>query len=349
MKIYFSLIILLFILSSCLEEVQIPTRLESAKLVVEGRITNEKPPYTVRLSYSGNQIYATDINLNLAVTGARVVIVDDMGDSTVLRPSFTEKGIYRTSDPNYIGKIGRSYSLKIDLKDGESYQSKPEKLTYCPPIDSLYGIYEDIINTSYPDGYRVYLDFKDPADTKNFYRWSAYGYSRVSKIGAGGLLDDECSATNPFTGRGGFNVCWVPRYQTSIDLLSDVYFNGNIFRKKPVFYSPVYGTGQHLIEIIQYSISRDTYQFWKLYDEQSSRTGTIFDPLPAPIQGNIINKNEANEYALGYFEVTGIYRKKIIINGKYDRSEIYLNALNFIPPEGGCSLPFSSCDRPIGW
>ena len=340
--IFLLLFMVVFGFTSCLEEVQIPTRLESAKLVVEGRITNEKPPYTVRLSYSGNQIYATDINLNLAVTGARVVIVDDMGDSTILRPSYDERGVYQTNDVNYVGKIGRTYTLKVLLREGKTYLSKPEKMTYCPPIDSIYAAYEDVINTTYPDGYQVYIDTKDPIEATNFYRWSAYGYSRVGKIGNNAFLDDLCDESS-------LNVCWVPRYQFKIDIATDVYFNGNSIRRRPVFFSPVYTAGKHFVEVSQFSISRDAYQFWRLYDEQSTRTGTIFDPLPAPIQGNIVNKNDNDDYALGYFEVAGASRKRLVIFGQYNKSEIYLNAVKFIPPSGGCSLPFASCERPAGW
>jgi Domain of unknown function (DUF4249) len=347
-KTYLLLILLTMSLTSCLEEVQIPIRTESSKLVIEGGITNESPPYTVRLSYSGNQIYATDINLNLTVTGANVVIKDDTGDSTILRPSYYERGVYRTADPDFVGKVGKTYTIKINLKEGKTYLSKPEKLTTCPPLDSLYAVFEDIKNVSYPDGYQVYADFKDPANEKNYYRWSAYGYSRVGKARGGVFLDNRCDAGG-FTSPPAFNFCWVPRYQTKIDLLTDVYFNGNQIRKKPVFFSPVYGSGKHLIEVSQYAISRDAYQFWKLYDEQSSRTGTIFDPLPAPIQGNVVNKDDPNDFALGYFEVAGVYRKRLIIFGRYDLSEIYLSAAPFLPVEGGCSLPFASCERPAGW
>lgn len=343
-KIFHILIMTMVIgLSSCLEEVQIPIRTESALLVVDGGITNELPPYSVRLSYSGNQINATDINLNLTVQGARVIIKNDLGDSTILLPSVYERGVYSSRDPNFVGKIGRSYSIKIILKEGKTYISKPEKLPYCPPIDSLTAVYQDIQNESYPDGYQVYLDTRDPMDSQNYYRWSAYGYSKVWRVCGTGFCGVLCGA-----GTEGA-ICWAPRFQTKINLLSDANINGNPIRNRPVFFSPVYAPGKHLIEVSQFSISREAFQFWRLYDEQSTRTGTIFDPLPAPIQGNVYNQNDLNEYALGYFGVSGTARKRIIIYGQYNESEIFLNAGRFTPPEGGCKLPFATCDRPEGW
>jgi Domain of unknown function (DUF4249) len=346
MKKYHHIILSVLIVStltSCLEEVQIPTRLESAFLVVDGGITDEKPPYTVRLSYSGNQINATDINLNLTVSGAKVYFKDDLGDSTVLYPSVYERGVYRTEDPTFRGKVGRSYSIKIILEDGKEYVSKPEKMQYCPPIDSLTSEYRDIPNQSTPDGYQVYLDTRDPANILNYYRWVSYGYSRVGSACGTSFCGISCKG-----GQAG-TFCWVPRFQTGINILSDNNINGNPIRQRPVFFSPVYAPGKHLIEVAQYAITRESYQFWKLYEEQSTRTGTILDPLPAPIQGNVYEVKKPNEFALGYFEVAGVSRKRIIIYGRYDESAIFLNTVNFLPTRGGCSLPFATCDRPEGW
>ena len=327
------LVMVIFGLTSCLEEVQIPIRPESALLVVDGGITNELPPYRVRLSYSGNQINATDINLNLTVQGATVVIKDNLGDSTILFPSVYERGVYQSEDPNFVGKVGRSYAIQIKLKEGKTFVSTPEKLTYCPPIDSLIAVYQDVRNDSYPDGYQVYLDTRDPAETQNYYRWNAYGYSRCGSI---------CG--NGFCGAASF--LWSPRYQPKINILSDVYVNGNPIRQRPVFFSPVYAPGKHFIEVAQFAISREAFQFWRLYDEQATRTGTIFDPLPAPIQGNVYNVNNLNEYALGYFGVSGTSRKRLIIYGRYDESAIFLNAYPFIP--SSCD-PNATRDRPEGW
>jgi hypothetical protein len=62
-----------------------------------------------------------------------------------------------------------------------------------------------------------------------------------------------------------------------------------------------------------------------------------------------VNKNDPNEFALGYFEVAGASRKRIVIYGRYEESAIFLNAGRFTPPTGGCALPFATCDRPAGW
>jgi Domain of unknown function (DUF4249) len=341
-KIYYALFVLAF-LNSCIEEAQIPFRSESVKLVVDGGITNDTPPYTIKLSYSGNLKNSNLLNLNLAVAGAKVVVTDDLGKSIEFEQSPYERGTYRSEDYSYVGKVGRTYTLSVLLKDGRKYVSSPEKLLASSRIDSVYADFQDVINDSYPDGYQVFLDTKDPSETQNYYRWTAFAYSRVGRVCGNEFCANNCDIRN------GFIFCWVPRYQTRINILSDNFVNGNPIKRRPVLFSPVYAVGKHFVEITQYSISREAFQFWKLYDEQSSRSGTIFDPLPAPIQGNIVNANDPNDFALGYFGASGVSRKRLIITGKYDQTEIFVNAKNFIPEAGGCSLPFATCDRPDGW
>jgi hypothetical protein len=42
--------------------------------------------------------------------------------------------------------------------------------------------------------------------------------------------------------------------------------------------------GKQYVEVSQYSLTREAYQFWKLLDEQQTRTGSLFDPQPAPMK-----------------------------------------------------------------
>jgi hypothetical protein len=60
-------------------------------------------------------------------------------------------------------------------------------------------------------------------------------------------------------------------------------------------------------------MTREAYQFWKRYQEQLERTGTILDPLPSPIEGNVYNVNNPSDLALGYFAASGIFKKRTII------------------------------------
>jgi hypothetical protein len=67
----------------------------------------------------------------------------------------------------------------------------------------------------------------------------------------------------------------------------------------------------HLVEVSQYSLTREAYRFWERYEEQRIRTGSILDPLPEPIEGNVYNVNDQNDIALGYFSASSVTTKRI--------------------------------------
>jgi hypothetical protein len=53
-------------------------------------------------------------------------------------------------------------------------------------------------------------------------------------------------------------------------------------------------------------LNQDIYLFWQQYLQQTNRTGSILDPLPASLIGNIHNATDSNDVALGYFETSAV-------------------------------------------
>lgn len=336
-KVFFMLLFFTTISYSCIDEIELPLRVEKPKLVVEGLITNENSTYIVKLSLTGKYTNSLSIPTNLTVNGAKVTITDNRGRIADLKQDVLELGTYRTLDPKFIGEIGNSYKLAITLPNGEKYSSKPEMMEAVPPIINLSYEYKKISNINVPDGYQVYLDTKDPGDVQNFYRWSAYGYSRWESTGA------PCGSFSPSIC---YNFCWVPTDYPQVLLYSDASINGNSITKVPVYLSPIRAIGNHFIEVTQYSLSKDAYTFWSLYEEQRKRVGTIFDPQPAPIEGNLVNDSDPTDIALGYFGVSAIFRKKLTIP-----IEIKTPTNPSFIRTGDCRRAFvgSSLERPTGW
>jgi hypothetical protein len=266
-------------------------------------ITNEKPPYTVRLFTTGNFVSARYPPASLGVQGALVQISDDMGNSTILRPLINRPGVYQTMDTTFIGQVGLSYILTVAMPDGKIYQSQPEKLLAVPELEELKAEFIDIADRKMPSGYNVLVDTQDPVETANYYRWSAYGYVRRETEGliVGGTL---CC-----------NSCWLLISNNDVNIFSDANINGNRIQRRFALFAPFYLRGKQYVEVSQYSLTREAYQFWKLLDEQQTRTGSLFDPQPAPIEGNMYNVEDESELALGYFSASAISRKRLVIAG----------------------------------
>ncbi len=75
-------LLLVFGLAACIDRVGLPIRVEEPRLVIDGQITNEAPPYTLRLTYTSPFGLSSDQRPALqVVTGAQVNLADDRGHS----------------------------------------------------------------------------------------------------------------------------------------------------------------------------------------------------------------------------------------------------------------------------
>jgi hypothetical protein len=134
-----------------------------------------------------------------------------------------------------------------------------------------------------------------------------------------------------------------------VNVLADQLVNGNRIRSQPVFFAPYYARGQLFVEIRQLSLSREAYQFWQRFAEQQNRTGSIFDPLPATIAGNITNADDENDQALGFFGASAISRKRITIAA--DTLQLFPSYYGEFIREGDCraAYPGGSFEPPAGF
>jgi Domain of unknown function (DUF4249) len=322
-------------LTSCLDRIDIPLRQETQKLVVEGLITND--PKFVSLKISQTTSFGTSNSVE-PFKGAYVEVRSSTSEVTVFRSVPDDIGFYRPNDPQWAGKIGVSYSIFIALPDGRTFQSIAQKMSMAVPITSLDAIFREDASP----GIQTSVSFKDPVETENYYRWTASGFHiRLSTgVPTGGTI---CC-----------NRCWVLKQETSVNLFSDLLINGNLVKKYPVFRSPFYAIGNHFIEVQQYTISKDAYLFWSRYKDQQQRTGSIFDPLPASLTGNVVNTTNLKDVALGFFEVSAVSHKRLEASVTTTQLVLAINFNNpLYVPEGDCILayPFSvyATDNPPGW
>jgi Domain of unknown function (DUF4249) len=345
-------IITLMLSFGCVRNVTVPIRNVQPILVVEGWITTDPPPYSVNLSYSGKftSAYQRNLDSQQFIYDARVTIKDDLGDSTSCVQSVN--GTYLSTDSNFIGKVGRTYTLKIYLSNGLIYQSKPEKITPVPPIDSIRVVYDStFIAEVRPTQLIVSVDTHDPPDTANYYRWTASGYVIRKSWG------EPCSPGNPPCYDPYSCVCsaFCNQLVTSdqINVFSDQFTDGHEILGRPVFYSPVYWHGYHYLEIKQYSISLQAYQFWQQYLNQTNRTGSILDPLPASLTGNIYNLADSNNLALGLFSASAVYSKKIVVEPNFLQTYWLEVSASFYIKQGSCHFVYPNTLEndvtPTGW
>ena len=305
--------LLLSTLLSCIDPVELPIRQTERRLVVDGLVTDEAPPYIIKLTYSGNLSRSLLIPDELVINGAVATLEDNLGNQARLAQDPLNPAFYWMRDDRLRGVPGRAYTLRVTLPDGSRYASRSEVLAPVPPIERLYGEYREADpNTMLFSTFLVRLDTRDPPTLGNFYRWQAMCYMPVW------AYNDPLGYYNRSQGAG--EGAYAPFYGPLTNVLSDQLINGNRVSGRLVLTPPLVALGPQYVEVRQYSLSREAYQYWVLYEEQLSRTGTIFDPQPASIEGNVRAVADTNKRALGYFGASAVSRQRIIM---YDDSLDY--------------------------
>ena len=166
----FSFLIILITLPGCVTEFVPAVDEEVELMVVQGVLTDNGDPVTIKLSTS---LPLGQTSQAKPLSGSSVFITDDAGSSIYLDE--TEPGTYVT---NSHGIVGRTYTLHIKAnkaRNGFSYESFPMKMKPVPPIDSLYYekkvIAESEENIDGIEECQIYLDTQDPDNNTKFYRW----------------------------------------------------------------------------------------------------------------------------------------------------------------------------------
>lgn len=334
-KRFFNALIIAFScmwVSACVDEVELPARSIASRLVVEGLITNEAPPYSVKLTFTGAYNSLIYGQAEIPVNGAVVKLVEVGGKTIMLEQDALSPAYYWTSDSSFVGRVGGRYQIAVTLPDGKSYISDPEELRAVPAIERLYAEYRQRpeAEISVPDHYEILLDTKDPATAGDYYRWS--GYSYVPRLSTGEPIGFGICC----------NWCWVPIYGSRSEVMSDMLVNGNTVSRKSIMQSPVYYAGRHYVEVRQYSLTKSAYQFWVKFEEQRKRTGSLFDPLPASIEGNVHQADKPDLFALGYFGASAVSTRRLTVSGDTLNPErLKIKYGDTFVQKGNCQLVYS--------
>jgi Domain of unknown function (DUF4249) len=334
----------IFIFSNCVDEIKINTNDFNQKLIVEGSISNEPGPYKIQLTYS---LPYTETVVNPSIGGAQVTLFEVGGVSVPMKE--TTQGNYRTDSTALVGKVGKSYFVKIRLPNGRIFESKPEKILPPIPIDTF--------KVSFQPGYKTLTPFsltvrtKDPEEKGNYYRWKWTHYEIL----------ELCRNTYTINDFGRFNYkqyccekCWaIEKCDGCIDIASDGLVNGK-YIEQLVGRLPFESKNPYFIILEQHAISKENFDFWNVVSSQINNSGGIFDKAPAQVQGNFSNVADSTEQVLGYFSSIGISKKAIYVprDVPYQPNENVPPANfteTFLPDCFRCAGAFRTPIKPFGW
>ncbi|MBS4014119.1 MAG: DUF4249 domain-containing protein [Bacteroidetes bacterium] len=161
-KIILKILVLVFLLSSCVEETEIILQGDlDERLVVDVKLTNDTT-YQIAILSKTIQYY-TEEQTPRAV-GATVKIISGSGEVFLFEE--IEPGIYQTTEKVY-GEIGESYLLQIDY-DGKKHEASSE-IRRSPVVDSIAFRWEPFM-----ESFRVLYFGMEPAGKGDNYLYHIY-------------------------------------------------------------------------------------------------------------------------------------------------------------------------------
>jgi Domain of unknown function (DUF4249) len=357
---------LILLLSSCVEEYSNDPTLKSEVLIVDGLITNQLEADTIEVSYSKGRGVSAEIT---PLKNCRLNVITEDGKVYDLKEDL--QGKYYTPS-NLIRQIGKSYQLKMSLPNGESYESNFEKMAPVPPISKVYDTFDPkaILKTdgkSYRKGNKVYINIQDPSEETNNYLFRYKYYEQISickSCGRSTLLADGVTCLPKYLPKYPLydyecdGYCWDIIYENSINIFSDVYTNGKAINGQLVATIPWVNYTGALIEIKQYSISTEGYRFYNLLALQGNKTGSLTDPPPSPIVGNIRNINNPQEAVVGFFGASSVSSIRYNVDRKANigSAEEYIGHFIVLEDEGSPRYQAKCIEsktrtkiKPTGW
>ena len=348
----------LLLLSTCVSPADIEPGEFDPILVVEGFITDDFGPHEIRVTRVTRFAGVTDGG-GIRRVEASLSIIDDQGNETpLIQRNLVRKEIfneppgcfpnlafvegpsnYMTPD-DFRGEVGRTYTLQIIVGD-QVYRSEPQTIISTPAIESLSLSFVELPSveeSTSRSGVDIFAEWNDP-EGNDFYTWRINGIYRIATPPLGGTA---CCLYDPRD--GGAMDCWIneTNIDGSVTALSDRFFNGGPAVEKVAFLEDdglrfasqtVPGDKQYYIEVEQYRISEEAFNFLETIETISSIDGEIFDPPPLSVRGNIFNQDDQEERVIGFFGAYSVQRKDIFVP-----SSLLPFRQRFTRPCGDCRL-----------
>ena len=295
-------LLLLAGLAGCVEPyaptvINAPPRL----LIVDGFI-NASGPTTIRLSRTAS----LDAQATPPPETKARLLVETEEAGTAFGLTETAPGVYSAPATGF--NPAYHYRLRITTAKGQEYASAfmPVKLT--PPIDELRWKPGNAVAD-------ILVSTHDDARASQYYRWE---FDETWQIGSPYNPEIEYFNRVIIPIRQPYPVyCWSTNQSSQIvlgkttalakDVIADLRVQGlgELDPKLNIRYS---------ILVRQQVLTKEEYAYWEQLKKSTESIGSLFDPQPSQVAGNVRGLTDPDEIALGYVGAHSVTEKRLFIN-----------------------------------
>ncbi|HET8859491.1 DUF4249 family protein [Marivirga sp.] len=263
----------------CQEIIEIDLQQSNPKLVIEGRLVNQRSFQSIKISESLNFYDTAGMK---PFTEALVSLLDADGNFLVYFPYNPEDSAYQTRNPLEL-EIDKSYILQIEAKN-EILQAEG-KILQNATLDSIYYLSaEELQNLGQPtfgDGYFLFVNGSLNNEGIEYFK-----------------LDITVNDTIR-NSRGDF----------SNSVLTSEFF-GNEFQALPI---PGSYDEEDSVGLELYTLNEDVYRYYEEFISLLFNDGGVFSSPPVNPTTNIKNLTSPENEPLGFIQFSSIQRKSIVI------------------------------------
>jgi hypothetical protein len=274
-------------------------------LVVESVINTGTDSTIIRLSRA---IPVSSVAKSTPETGAVISIISDANITYPVietSPGYYKGAVINSSSP-------AKYSLKIFTKDGKSYQSDFVPSKNSPPIDSVYFKIQG-------NGIGIYADTHDPSGNSKYYRWDFNETYVFNSAFYSGYYHSKIPFDTVYQRPPSDEIyrCWRSDTSSSILISSSAKLTrdiiaGNLLTSIAAKSEKI---GQrYSIEVNQYVLTPEAYNYYQQLKKNTEQLGSIFDPQPSELPGNIHCISNPSEAVIGYITAGAPSKARIFID-----------------------------------
>lgn len=205
--------------------------------------------------------------------------------------------------------INKGYKIKITTKNGKVYQTGFLKSKLTPQIDSISRKVEN-------NGFKLYVNTHDDSNNTRYYSWDFHEtWEIVSPIFArqeykNGQVVDRDTSIN-------ISRCWQNNISSEILLGSTERLFEDRILLVPIAF--VQGNSIKLgqlysVLVRQYAHTREGYQYLENMKRNTEKIGSIFDPQPSEVKGNLTCVTDPEEQVIGWVGAGTVTEKRIFIH-----------------------------------
>ena len=261
-----------------------------------------------------------DTSFQKYVSDATINIEDDKGNKFPL-----SNGGYGNYYGYYNLNRNNKYHLVILTSDQKKYISEFVEYKVSPPINAItYKIQKD--------GAQFFVSTRDNSNQSRFYRWKYDETWQFHAFYTTSLKYDKIKKIVVQSSEPIYN-CWQSDYSKEILVNNSTNLNEDIIQDMPINFIPKGSyklSNKYSINVTQYVMDSIGYSYYRQLKKNTEETGSIFDPQPGNLRGNIKNSNDSTEIVVGYIGAGSSYRVRQFFEIPWEYKEDCLETF-FVP------------------